>query len=103
MTPRLQFKMRNMLVVVALLAVPMMYLKHLASSDWQLVHLRGGEHIYVRGTVHKIKNGLVEVKGGAIRAGQGNKETQLQADRIVVKTDGTADCYGDCTVQQRTR
>jgi hypothetical protein len=86
--------MRNMLVVVALLAVPMLYLKRLASTDPRIV--------YLRGSVHVMKSGSIEVKGGAIRLIHGNKETEIQADTIVVKRDGTAAVYDGGTIQQRT-
>jgi hypothetical protein len=93
--PRFQFKLKCLLIVVALLAGPMMFLRPPATSDSPVVDLFG--------PVHVAQDGRMEVQGGAVRISQGNTRTEIRANRIVVRKDGTALVEGNGTIVQRDR
>ena len=90
--PRFQFKLKGLLILVALLAGPMMFLRPRATNDSPVIDLFGPVQIG--------QDGEIEVQGGAIRIRQGDTRTEIRANRIVVRTDGTAVVEGNGTIVQ---
>jgi hypothetical protein len=92
---RFQFKIKGLLLAVALLAGPMLFLRPLANGDAPIID--------VFGPVQLGQDGSIEVQGGSVRISQGNKRTEIRANRIVVQKDGTAEVDGHGTIVQTTR
>ena len=93
--PRFQFKVKGLLLAVALLAGPLLFLRPLANGD--------APSIDVFGVVHVGQDGSIEVQGGSVRISRDNKRTEIRANRIVVQKDGTAEVNGPGTLVQTTR
>jgi hypothetical protein len=92
---RFQFKIKALLLAVALLAGPMVFLRPLPTGDAPIIDAFG--------PVHVGQDGSIEVQGGSVRISQGNNRTEIRANKIVVQKDGTAEVYGPGTLVQTTR
>ena len=92
--PRFQFKVKGMLLAVALLSGPMLFLRPSTKGDAPIIE--------VFGPVQVRPDGSIEVQGG-VRISQGTKQTEIRANRIFVKKDGAAEVDGHCTLVQTTR
>jgi hypothetical protein len=92
---RFQFTIKGLLLAVALLAGPMFCLRQLTYGDI--------ETIDIFGPVQFRQDRSIEVQGGSIRVNRGNRQTEIQANRIVVQKDGTIEVYDRGTIVQTTR
>jgi hypothetical protein len=92
---RFQFSLKGLLLAVVLLAGLMLLLRPHANDDARIIAMFG--------PVQVRRDGSIEVQGGSVRMSQGNKQTEIQANRIVVQSDGTAEVYGPGTMVQTTR
>ena len=92
---RFQFKIKGLLIAVALLAVSMSFLRPCPKGDAPIIDLLGPVQIR--------QDGSIEVHGGAVRVRRGNEQTEIRGNRIVVRKDGTAEVYGHGTMVQTTR
>jgi hypothetical protein len=93
--PRFQFSLKGLLLAVVLLAGPMLFLRPRANDDARIIAMFG--------PVQVGRDGSIEVKGGSVRISQGNKQTEIRANRIVVQKDGTTWVNGHGTMVQTTR
>ena len=93
--PRFQFKLKCLLIVVALLAGPMMFLRPLATSDSPVIDFFCPVQI--------VQDGTMEVQGGPVRITQSDTRTEIRGNRIVVHKDGTTDVYGNGSIVQTAR
>jgi len=93
--PRFQFKIKGLLLTIALLAGLMWFLRPIATSDSPVIDFFGPVQIG--------QDGTIEVQGGSIRISQGNKQTEIRANRIVVRKDGTALVDGNGSIVQTAR
>jgi hypothetical protein len=92
---RFQFKIKGFLIAIALLAGPMLFLRPSATDDaWTIDFF---------GPVQVGKDGSFQVQGGSVRINQGDKQTEIRADRIVVQKDGTVEVDGAGTMIQTAR
>jgi hypothetical protein len=92
---RFQFTLKASLIAVALIAVPLSFLRRSADGNVQVIHLLGPVHIG--------QDGTIEVRGGSVRIRRANEQTELRANRIVVMEDGTAVIYGPGSMLQTRR
>ena len=93
--PRFQFSLQGLLLAVVLLSGPMLLLGPRSNDDDPIISLIG--------PVQVRRDGPIEVQRGTVRISQGNKQTAIRANRIVVKQDGTAEVYGHGTMVQTNR
>jgi hypothetical protein len=89
---RFRFTIKGMLIAIALLAGPMLCLRQPTDGDVKTISASGSVEIR--------RDGSIEVHGGEVWFNQGNKQTKVQANRIVVQKDGTAEVYGHGTIVQ---
>ncbi len=90
--PRFQFSLKGLLLAVVLLSGPMLLLTPRSNDDDRIIAMFG--------PVQVGRDGSIEVQRGAVRISQGNKQTEIRANRIVVQKDGTAKVYGHGTMVQ---
>ena len=93
--PRFQFKIKGLLPAVALLAASLRFFEPFANGDAPIID--------VFGPVQVGRDGSIEVHGGSIRIRQGNSQTEIRANRIVVQKDGTAEADGPGTLVKTSR
>ena len=93
--PRFQFRLEGLLLAVVLLAGPMLLLRLRAIDDAPIIHMFGPVQIG--------RDGSIAVQGGSVRISQGNTQTEIRANRIVVQKGGTVEVYGHGTMVQTTR
>jgi hypothetical protein len=93
--PRFQFKIKALLIAIALLAGSMSFVRPLTRGDAPIIDLFGPVQIG--------KDGSVAVHGGSVRIRRGNEQTEIRGSRIVVRRDGTAEVDGHGTIVQSTR
>jgi hypothetical protein len=94
MRSRVRLTLKSLMLVVALAAGSLVLLKPPRSGADMNVE------IYGPGTIEQ--DGTVEVQGGMIRFGE-DKETELQADRIVIHRGGTLTVEGKGSITRTTR
>ena len=93
--PRFRFSLKGLLFAVALLAGPMLLLRPGVDDNARMIAMFG--------PVQVRRDGSIEVQRGLVRITQGDKQTEIRANRIVVQKDGTAEVYGHGTMVQTTR
>ena len=93
--PKLQFKISGLLIAIALLAGPMLFLRPAANDDTPTIEFFG--------PVEVGKDGSIRMQGGFVRINQGKKQTEIRANRIVVQKDGTIGVDGAGTIMQTAR
>jgi hypothetical protein len=93
--PRFQFKIKGLLLAIALPAGLMWFLRPLATIRSPIIDFFGPVRIG--------QDGTIEVKGAAVRINQGITRTEIRGNRIVVDKDGTTEVYGNGTIVQTAR
>jgi hypothetical protein len=93
--PRLQFKVKGLLIAVALLAGALSFLRPFA--------IDGAPVIEVFGPAEFGQDGSVTVRGGSVRIIRGREKTEVRANRIVIRKDDTVEVDGRGTIVQTTR
>ncbi len=91
--PRFQFTIKALLIAVALIAVPLSFLRPAANGDAPIIDLFGPVQIR--------QDGSVEVQGGSVRIRRASERTEIRATKIVVQKDGTAMVYGPGVMLQK--
>jgi hypothetical protein len=95
MKPRFQFRLKGLMLAVALVAALMPLLMPASERNTPTIEVFGNGVIG--------RDGSVEVQDGAVRVGQDGQPTEIRASRIVVKKDGTTEAYGPCAIVQGVR
>jgi hypothetical protein len=95
MKPRFQFRLKGLMLAVAIVAAPMLLLTPASERNTPIIELFG--NVVIRPV------GSVEVRDGAVRVGKDGQRTEIRASQIVVKKDGTTEVFGPGTVLQGVR
>jgi hypothetical protein len=95
MKPRFQFRLKGLMLAVAIVAAPMMLLAPAPKRNTPIIELFGNVVIG--------RDGSVEVRDGEVRVGQDGQQTEIRASRIVVKKDGTTKVLGPGAILQGVR
>jgi hypothetical protein len=95
MKPRFQFRLKGLMLAVAIVAAPMLLLSPAPKRNTPVMELIGNVLIG--------RDGSIEVQGGSVRVGQDGQRTEIRASRIVVKNDGTTEVFGPGTILQGVR
>jgi hypothetical protein len=93
--PRFWFRLKDLLLVVALVAAPMLLLTPASERNTPVIEVFGSGVIG--------RDGSVEVQDGAVRVGHDGERVEIRASRIIVKNDGTTEAFGPCTILQGVR
>jgi hypothetical protein len=93
--PRFQFNINALLIAVALIAVPLSFLRPSSNGNARVIDLFGPVRIR--------QDGSVEVRGGSIRMRHGDQQTSIRASTIIIHKDGTAHAVGAGSIVQTQR
>jgi hypothetical protein len=92
---RFQFTIESLLIAVALLGGLISFFRPVENGEARIIDFFG--------PVQVAQDGSIEVYGGSIRIRQGNGQTEIRSNRIVVQKDGTAEVYGPGMMVQTSR
>ena len=95
MKPRFQFRLKGLMLAVAIVAAPMPLLTPASERNTPIIEVFGNGVIG--------RDGSIEVQDGAVRVGQDGEQVEIRASRIVVKKDGTTEVFGPGTILQGVR
>jgi hypothetical protein len=95
MRPRFQFRLKGLMLAVAIVAAPMLLLTPPSKYNTPIIKFIGNVMIG--------RDGSVEVRDGAVRVGQDGEQSEIRMSRIVVKKDSTTEAYGPCTISHCVR
>jgi hypothetical protein len=93
--PRFQFRLKGLLLLVAIVAAPMLLLTPASERNAPIIEVFGSGVIRC--------DGSVEVQDGAVRVGHDGERAEIRASRIIVKKDGTTEAFGPGTILQGVR